>query len=89
VLILPINSTYVGDDEKYYERSFGFTISEERKQKYNRLSGKTQSGTTVILDGFQPKYKKICPKKIETLARNNDLNRLKSKNVVYNKYGDE
>ena len=44
-----IESTYLGDDEKYYERNFDFSIFEKTKLTANQLSGKTKPGTKVIL----------------------------------------
>jgi hypothetical protein len=64
-----IESTYLGEDGRYYDRSFDFSASEERKEISNLVSQKTQSGTKVVLDGYAPRYKSKCPKRMETLAR--------------------
>jgi len=64
-----IESTYLEDDGKYYDRNFDFSIFEETKLIANQLSTKTKAGTKVILDGYIQKYKSKCPKRIDTLAR--------------------
>ncbi|GHV47441.1 hypothetical protein FACS189499_04960 [Clostridia bacterium] len=64
-----VDSTYLGDDGKLYDRKFDFSIADERKQLEHHESEKKSSSTKVILEGFFPKYKKKCPKRIDTLAR--------------------
>lgn len=64
-----IESTYLGNDGKYYDRNFDFSIFEESKLIANQLSTKNKAGTKVILDGYIQKYKSKCPKRIDTLAR--------------------
>ncbi len=64
-----IESTYLADDGKYYDRNFNFSILEETKLIGNPISSKTQTGTRVVLDGYIQKYKNKCPKRIDTLAR--------------------
>ena len=64
-----IESTYLSDDDNYYDRNFSFSISEETKLDKNELSTISKPGTRVLLDGYITKYKSRCPKRIDTLAR--------------------
>jgi hypothetical protein len=64
-----IESTYLGDDGQYYDRSFDFSTSEERKEISHKVSLKNQNCTKVVLYGYVSRYKKNCPKRIDTLAR--------------------
>lgn len=63
-----VESTYEKDG-KYYDRDFSFSIANERELQKEQESSKTQTGTKVTLDSFITKYKKQCPKLLETLAR--------------------
>ena len=64
-----VESIYLSDDEKYYERKFVFSIYDELKQLEHYESKKNQLTTKVRLKNYFSKYKKKCPKKLETLAR--------------------
>lgn len=64
-----IESTYLGDDGKYYDRNFNFSILEEAKLTRNHISDKSKTGTKVTLESYIQKYKSKCPKRIDTLAR--------------------
>jgi hypothetical protein len=64
-----IESTYMGDDGKYYDRKFDFTVHDERREIEHHESEKNSTGTTVMLCDYFRKYKGKCPKKIDTLAR--------------------
>ena len=64
-----VESTYLGDDGKFYERGFEFTIADETKPRFHQESSNTKTGTKIILEGYFKKYKNRCPKRIDTLAR--------------------
>jgi len=64
-----VESTYKGNDGKFYDRNFDFTIAEETKIIDEKPSQNTFTCTKVTLDTYAKKYKSKCPKRIDTLAR--------------------
>lgn len=64
-----VESTYLGEDGKLYDRKFDFSIIDERKELEHHKSEKKTIGTKVVLNDYSRKYKGKCPKKIDTLAR--------------------
>ena len=64
-----VESTYLGEDGKFYDRDFNFSVVDERKEIRHCESGKKATFAKVTLLNYSNKYKKKCPKRIDTLSR--------------------
>ena len=64
-----VESTYLAEDGQYYDRAFNFTVAKEISDHTTQISSKTQPATKVVLENYAQKYKKQCPKRLDTLAR--------------------